>query len=95
VLAERQKLQGDPWNVRWKPQGDFIVSDLPSPVPATDLDRDASAPRPRPQGGAPHRRGKESLPANIAQAIAWGAGAAVVAEWIDGADDAGSNRPDA
>jgi hypothetical protein len=26
VLAERQKLQGDPWNVRWKPQADFIVS---------------------------------------------------------------------
>jgi len=43
----------------------------------------------------PHRRRKESLPANIAQGIAWGAGVAAVAEWLDDADDVGSNRPDA
>src|SRR5882757_4742983 len=43
----------------------------------------------------PHRRRKESLPANVAQGIAWGAGVAAVAEWLDDADDVGSNRPDA
>jgi hypothetical protein len=37
----------------------------------------------------------ESLPANLAHAIAWGAGLAIVAEWIDWADDADGNRPDA
>jgi predicted DsbA family dithiol-disulfide isomerase len=43
----------------------------------------------------PHRRREESLPANVAQGIAWGAGVAIVAEWLDGAADVGSNRPDA
>jgi hypothetical protein len=40
-------------------------------------------------------RRKESLPANLAQAIAWGAGVAIVAEWIDCGDDVDGNRPDA
>jgi hypothetical protein len=48
-----------------------------------------------PPTGAPHRRGKEALPANVAQAIAWGVDVAIVAEWLDGADDVGSNRLDA
>jgi hypothetical protein len=43
----------------------------------------------------PHRRREESLPANVAQAIAWGAGVVVVAEWLDDADGVDSNRPDA
>jgi len=49
----------------------------------------------KPPNGAPLRRRNESLPANLAHAIAWGAGLAIVAEWIDWADDADGNRPDA
>jgi hypothetical protein len=48
-----------------------------------------------PPNGSPRRRRKESLPANLAQAIAWGADVSIVAEWLDDADDVGSNRPDA
>jgi hypothetical protein len=49
----------------------------------------------KPPDGAPHRRRKESLPANLAQAVAWGAGLEIVAPWLDWADDADGNCPDA
>jgi predicted DsbA family dithiol-disulfide isomerase len=83
---------------------------LPGALPSSELlaalDRARNEPHPvqkderrsgavEPPNGAPHRPRKEALPANIAQAIAWGVDVAIVAEWLDGADDVGSNPPDA